>query len=209
MNFFNLKLIEEGGLLMLPLFALSIFGFILFFERALFLHKAKINSRNFISGIKNLLEKQSLVEALTVCEETPGPVARIIKSALLNHEKDEQKIRNAVQRTALAEIPFLEKGIRLIGLIGRVAPLIGLLGTVVGLTKGFFSLERNEGAYGNISLVAGGAYEALLTTGTGLAIGIMAILAYHFLMGQVYAFVHDMEWVANDMTEFLTQNQQR
>ncbi|GHC10934.1 MotA/TolQ/ExbB proton channel family protein [Cerasicoccus arenae] len=202
MNYLDLSLIEKGGPIMWPLLALSLLGFVFFVERALYLHRGQIPASAFVDGIKNLVRKQRILEALTVCEETPGPTAAIVKAALMNFDQPEAKIRSTVQEAAIIEIPALERRIGTIAAIAKASPILGLLGTVVALMQAF-SVMQAEGPYANASLFSGEIAEALITSATGLAIAVMAYLAHHFLYGRVRALVHDMEWVANDIMQFL------
>jgi biopolymer transport protein ExbB len=201
MDFLDASLIERGGPVMWPLMLLSLFGFTLFIERTLFLHKGQIRTNDFLNGIKNLLKKGRLVEALTVCEETPGPVASVIKSALLHHDQGEDAMRGAIQSAAVVEIPTLERRVGTLEAIARTAPLFGLLGTVIGLGNAFFELQE-AGAYANVGILSSGFGDALITTATGLAISAMSYLAYHFLHGRVRALVHDMEYAGHDLMMF-------
>jgi biopolymer transport protein ExbB len=184
---------------------LSIFGLILFVERALFLHRGQIRSTEFLSGIKNTLRKRRLMEAMTLCEETPGPVANVVKAGLLHYEEDEAKMRFAIQEAALVEIPALERRIGSIAAIAQAAPMLGLLGTVLGMIT-TFALVQSEGPYVNASTLSGGLSQALLTTAAGLAIAVPAHLAHHFLSGRVRALVNDMEWVGNETLQFLQKD---
>ncbi|MGE9294177.1 MAG: MotA/TolQ/ExbB proton channel family protein [Puniceicoccales bacterium] len=202
MGIFDFSLIERGGPLMWPLLVLSLIGFIFFVERTLYLHKGQIRTNTFVDGIKNLVRKRRLLEALTVCEETPGPVASVVKAALLNHDKSEEKMRGAIRDAALVEIPSLERRVGTIAAIAKVSPLLGLLGTVVALLNAFVQMQL-KGPYANASTFSGDVAQALITTATGLAIAIMAYLAHHFLHGRVRALVHDMEWVGNDIIQFM------
>ncbi len=187
---------------MWPLLIVSVLGFVFFVERTLFLHKGQIRSTAFLDGIKNLVRKRRLLEALTVCEETPGPVPVVVKAALLNHDKPEARMRAAVQEAAIVEVPVLERRIGTVAAIAKISPLLGLLGTVVAMLQGFYALHA-EGAYANAASMAGSVAQALITTAAGLAIATMAYLAHHFLHGRVRALVHDMEWVGNDIMQFL------
>ncbi|MGA2052906.1 MAG: MotA/TolQ/ExbB proton channel family protein [Opitutales bacterium] len=202
MKLFDLTLIERGGPLMWPLLVLSLLGFVFFLERTLYLHKGQIRTADFVEGIKSLVRKRRLLEALTVCEETPGPVAAVVKAALLHHREDEARLRGAIQASALVEIPALERRLGTIAVIAKVAPLIGLLGTVTALWQSFQAMQV-MGPYANSKDFSGDISSALITTATGLAIAIMAYLAHHFLYGRVRALVHDMEWVGNDILVFL------
>ncbi len=202
MNLFDLTLLERGGPMMWPLFALSLLGCVFFLERALFLHKGQIRTAEFVEGIKNLARKRRILEALTVCEETPGPVAAVVKAALRHYQEDETRLRNAIQAMALVEVPTLERRLGTIAVIAKIAPLLGLLGTVLSLLKGFQRMAGGN-SYADAADFSDIIAQALVTTASGLAIAVLAYLAYHFLHGRVRALVHDMEWVGNEMLQFL------
>jgi biopolymer transport protein ExbB len=201
MDYFQDNFISQGGPVMYPLLFISLLGFVLFIERSLFLHKGQIGTQDFLSGIKNLVRKKRLVEALTLCEDTPGPMARIMKSALLNYGKSRETIRSAIQSAAIVEIPTLERRIATIAALARVAPLLGFLGTLIAALQALYLLESFNGDSGVLSRLLA---EALITSASGLAISVMAMLAYHFLSGRVRALVHDFEWVGHDIHEFLS-----
>jgi len=205
MDVFELSLLKDGGPLMWPLLLLSLLGFAIFLERTLHLHRGQIRARTFLDGIKNLVRKRRLLEALTVCEETPAPVASVVKAALLNYDSSEEKMRGAIQEAALVELPMLERRVGTLGAIAGAAPLLGLLGTVVALMQGFYLMQA-EGPSADISLFSGEVAAALITTATGLAIAAMAQLAHHFLHGRVRALVHDMEWAGNEVLVFLLRD---
>ncbi|MFT6236273.1 MAG: biopolymer transport protein ExbB [Lentimonas sp.] len=185
---------------MYPLLFVSLLGFVLFIERALFLHKGQIGTEDFLSGIKNLVGKKRLVEALTLCEDTPGPMARIVKSALLHYGESSASIRSAIQSAAIIEIPVLERRIGTLAALARAAPLLGFLGTVIAALQALYQLEASSGNSGEFSRLLA---EALITSASGLAIAVMATLAHHFLSGRVRALVHDFEWVGHNIHEFL------
>ena len=201
MDYFQDNFILQGGPVMYPLLFISLLGFVLFVERSLFLHKGQIGTQDFLSGIKNLVRKKRLVEALTLCEDTPGPMARIMKSALLNYGESRETIRSAIQSAAIVEIPTLERRIGTIAALARVAPLLGFLGTLIAALQALYLLESFNGDSGVLSRLLA---EALITSASGLAISVMAMLAYHFLSGRVRALVHDFEWVGHDIHEFLS-----
>ncbi len=180
----------------------GIAGLVIFVERALYLHRGQIRSTEFLNGIKNLLQRDRLMEALTLCEDTPGPVAAIVKTGLRHSADDEQGLRFAVQEAALTEIPALERRIGALAAIAQIAPLLGLLGTLLGMIKTFW-LFNQSGNYATPAVLAGGVWEALLTAAVGLAVAIPAHLGRHFLTGRVRALVHDMEWVGNELMRYL------
>ncbi len=201
MDYLQDNFISQGGPVMYPLLFISLLGFLLFVERSLFLHKGQIGTQDFLSGIKNLVRKKRLVEALTLCEDTPGPMARIMKSALLNYGESRETIRSAIQSAAIVEIPTLERRIGTIAALAKVAPLLGFLGTLIAAFQALYSFESFNGDSGVLSRLLA---EALITSASGLAISVMAMLAYHFLSGRVRALVHDFEWVGHDIHEFLS-----
>ncbi|MGB0257513.1 MAG: MotA/TolQ/ExbB proton channel family protein [Coraliomargarita sp.] len=200
LEFLKNTFILQGGPVMYPLLFVSLLGFVLFIERALFLHKGQIGTEDFLSGIKNLVRKKRLVEALTLCEDTPGPMARIVKSALLHAGESRDNIFLAIQGAAIVEIPTIERRIGTIAAIARVAPLLGFLGTLIAAVKALYQLEAANADSGEFSRLLA---EALITSATGLAIAAMAAVAHHFLSGRVRALVHDFEWVGHNIHEFL------
>lgn len=177
----------------------------LFIERALYLHRGQIRSTEFINGIKNILSKRRLVEALTVCEETPGPVAAVVKAALLHAADDPDRMRFHVQEAAVVEIPALERRLGSIAAIAQVAPLVGLLGTILGMITTFLAFERD---YVTASALATGMWQALLSTAGSLLLAIPAHLAHHFLAGRVRAIVRDVEWSGNEIMKYLATEYQ-
>jgi biopolymer transport protein ExbB len=201
MEFLNNTFLQQGGFVMYPLFLVSVFGFFFFVERAIFLHKGQIGMEVFLSGIKNLVRKKRLVEALTLCEDTPGPMARIVKSALLHMGESRESIHAAIQSAAVVELPALERRIGTIAAIARIAPMLGFLGTLVAAVKALYQLEAANADSGEFSLLLA---QALITSATGLGIAIMAAMAHHFLTGRVRSLVNDLEWISHSVYEFLT-----
>lgn len=205
----DLSLIEKGGPIMWVLLAMSLFGFIIFVERVLFLHRGQLRTGQFLEGIRNLVNRGRRLEALTLCEDMPGPIPGIVKAILLQAGASEAKMRTAAEEAALVEIPILERRIGSIAAIARIAPLVGLLGTVLGMLQAFFGVPLSETAgYPTFGLLLGGIGQALLTTAFGLMIAIMAHIAHHFLHGRVRALVHDMEYTGHDLIQFMQQERQ-
>jgi biopolymer transport protein ExbB len=206
MSAFDFSLFARGGPMMWILLLLGVVGLMLSIERTLYLHRGQIRSTSFVNGIKNILAKRRLIEALTVCEETPGPVAAVVKAALLHANDDEVKMRFAVQEAALVEIPSLERRLGTIAAIAQVAPLVGLLGTLLGMIVTFRAFQHD---YETASALAAGLWPALLSTAASLMIGIPAHLSHHFLSGRVRAILRDMEWAGNEIMRYLLIEYQR
>ncbi len=181
---------------------LGLAALVVFVERGLFLHRAQIRSTEFLNGIKNLLEKDRLMEGLTLCEETPGPVAKLVKAGLRHASDDEVALRFAVQEAALIELPVLERRIGALAAIAQIAPLFGLLGTLLGMIRTFWQFSQG-GSYATPEVLAAGMWEALLTAAAGLVVAIPAHLGRYFLAGRVRTLVQDMEWSGNELMRYL------
>jgi len=175
---------------------------VLFIERTLYLHRGQIRSKPFLDGIKNALERRRLVEALTLCEEAPGPVAAVVKAALLHSEKDAEQMRFAVQEAAVVEIPALERRLGAIAAVAQIAPLVGLLATLLGMITTFHAFMQG-GQYATANALANGMWQALIGTAGSLLVAIPSHLAWHFLSGRVRSLVRDIEWASNEIMQYL------
>jgi biopolymer transport protein ExbB len=203
MSGFDYTLFAHGGPVMWVLLALALVGLVIFIERTLFLHRGQIpSSKALLQGIKNALAKRRLVEALTLCEEAPGPVAAVVKAALLQADASADEMRFHVQEAAVIELPALERRLGAIAAIAQIAPLVGLLGTVVGMVNTFRAFEQG-GNYAMAGALSAGMWQALLATVGSLMLAIPAHLAHHFLSGRVRAIVRDVEWSANEIMKYL------
>ncbi|MBI5770979.1 MAG: MotA/TolQ/ExbB proton channel family protein [Verrucomicrobia bacterium] len=200
MSAFDFSLFSKGGPMMFVLAPLGVALLVLFLERLLFLHRGQIRAKAFVDGIKNILAKRRLVEALTVCEETPGPVAAVVKAALLHADAPAEEMRYQVQEAAVIELPALERRLGSLAAVAQVAPLAGLLGTVLGMITTFVAFEKD---YMSASALARGFWQALLSVAGSLMLAIPAHLAHHFLSGRVRAIVRDVEWSANEIMKYL------
>lgn len=188
--------------MMWVLAVLAVLGLTLFIERTLFLHRRQIRAKAFLDGIKNILAKRRLVEALTVCEETPGPVAAVVKAALLHADDSADAMRFHVQEAGIVELPALERRLGTVAAVAQVAPLVGLLGCVLGMISTFLAFEKG-GNYAMAGALSAGMWQALLTAAASLMLAIPAHLAYHFLSGRIRAIVRDVEWSGNEIMKYL------
>jgi biopolymer transport protein ExbB len=174
----------------------------LFIERVLYLHRGQIRPTEFLDGVKNILAQRRMAEALTVCVDAPGPVPAVVKAALLHADDNEVRMRYAVQDAAVIELPALERRLGALAAIAHIAPLVGLLGTVLGMTT-TFRAYMSGGNYATAQALATGMWEALLTAAAALALAIPAHLGHHLLHGRVRAVVRDMEWAGNEIMSYL------
>ncbi len=163
-----------------------------FLERLIHFHRATIHVGEFLQGLSTLIRRRSYAEALHETSGMPGPVARVIHAALLNHGMPRADLKAIVQESGQLEVPKLERYLFVISTIAYAAPLIGFLGTVTGLLDAFTELTTRSG-YATATDLSAGIYQALITTSTGLAVGIAAFVAHNYLSARVNSLLHDME----------------
>jgi biopolymer transport protein ExbB len=185
-------LLKHGGPAVWMLLGLSAVMMVTFIERFLHYHRAQINSFEFLNGIRNVLKRDNVVEALSICDATPGPVARLVKTAILNRERGREGVREALEEAGLQEVPRLEEKLNFLATVAQIAPLIGLLGTVMGFLELFQALQAS-GPFANTGDLASGVWQALLSLAVGLAVSIPAYAGYNYLVARVNSIVLDME----------------
>jgi biopolymer transport protein ExbB len=199
------NLITQGGLMLWVLLAASAVAILVFAERLLHYHRAQINSMEFLSGVRNVLKRDNVVEALSICDATPGPVARLVKVAVLNRERGREGVRESLEEAGLMEVPRLEEKLNVLATLAQIAPLLGLLGTVLGFLQIFNELQMS-GAQANMEQLAGGVWKALISTSAGIAVAIPCYAAYNYLVGRVNSIVLDMEKAASEIVNIVTEN---
>ena len=172
-------------------------------ERMLHFHRAQINSTEFLNGVRTVLKRDNVVEALAICDATPGPVARLVKVAILNRDRGREGVREALEDAGFLEVPRLETKLNLIATIAQISPLLGLLGTVMGFIKVFTKIEA-AGLQANVGQLSGGIWEALICTAAGLAVAIPCYAAYNYLVSRVNAIVLDMEQISTEIVNIVT-----
>ena len=180
----------------------SAVAIVVFIERVLHYHRAQINSIEFLNGVKNVLRRDNVVEAVSICDATPGPVARLVKVAILNRDRGREGVREALEEAGLIEVPPLEDKLNLLATIAQISPLMGLLGTVLGFIKIFTALQTKT-TIPTMQDLSGGVWEALICTAAGLAVAIPCYAAYNYLVSRVNAIVLDMEKAATDITNII------
>src|SRR6266511_96054 len=153
-------LLSNGGPMAWLLLFMSAVVIVVFIERLLHYHRAQINSTEFLNGVRNVLKRDNVVEALSICDATPGPVARLVKTAILNRDQGRERLREALEEAGLVEVPRLEEKLNLLATIAQLAPLLGLLGTVLGFIQVFIKLQE-AGPYAHVGDLSGGIWQAL------------------------------------------------
>src|SRR5690348_13742902 len=162
-------LLEHGGPMTWLLLVMSAVVIVVFVERLLHYHRAQINSSEFLNGVRNVLKRDNVVEALSICDATPGPVARLVRTAILNRDQGRERVREALEEAGLAEVPRLEEKLNLLATIAQLAPLLGLLGTVLGFIDTFGSMT-DAGLYAHVGQLSAGIWKALVCAAAGLAV---------------------------------------
>src|SRR6478735_8615479 len=131
------ELLKAGGPVLWLIILTSAVALVVFIERFFHCHRAQINSIEFLNGIRNVLKRDNVVEAISICDATPGPVARLVKTAILNRDGGRERVREALEEAGLAEVPRLEEKLNVLATIAQLAPLLGLLGTMLGFIDTF------------------------------------------------------------------------
>ncbi len=203
-----IELMQKGGPMMWLILASSVAVVFLFLGKLLELHRAQIKSADFLKGIYNILNRRNIVEAVSICEDTPGPVAVIVRAAILHHDESKENIQHAIEEAGLAEVPRLERKLPLLATLAQLTPLMGLLGTVLGMMQVFVIMQAKAPLVHSGDLAAG-MWQALICTAAGIAVAIVAYAGYNFLVTRVESLLLDMEKASIEILVFLTSRVQR
>lgn len=200
------ELIQKGGPMMYLIILSSILAFGVVLERIYNLNRARIDADKFMREITNILKRNKIIEAIEMCNQTPGPISHIVKAGILKHDRSKPEIKEAVEEAAQLEIPRLERHLPILATIAHIAPLLGLLGTVTGMVKSFQVIQQKALSMTPVNPgdLAGGIWEALLATLAGLSVAIPTYVAYNYLVSQVDGLVYDMERSATDLVNLLS-----
>ena len=203
-------LLGNGGPVIWLILIAAATAAIVFIERALYCHRSQINSAEFLNGVRTVIKRGNVVEAIAICDATAGPVARLVKAAILNRELGRERVREAVEETGLVEVPQLEERLNLLATIAQIAPLLGLFGTMVGFIQVFGGLQE-AGLYAHIggndpNSLASGIWKALVCAASGIAVAIPAHAGYNYLVSRVNKIVLDMERAAAEIVNIVSEN---
>jgi len=197
-----MEIVQKGGPLMWLILACSITALGVFLERLLYFHRASIQTGDFLRGLANLLKAGNTAEAVQECAGSPGPVPRVLHAMLSRPGAPRQELRDIAQEAGQLEVPRLERNLALLGTVAYTTPLLGLLGTVLGLLTAFQQISAH-GGYATATEIAGGVYESLLTTAAALTVAIPAFVAHSYLSARVNELLRDIERASIEMLEIL------
>ncbi len=200
------EIAARGGWIMILISLCSLAALAIFIERLITLRKIKLNARTFVLQIQNLLMRGKLDDALKTCKQTPGPIASLTKAVLEKYDRSYEEIKEALENAARSEIYHLEKYLSALGTVAAVAPLLGFLGTVTGMIRAFMKIESLGGNVG-ASVLAGGIWEALVTTAAGLIVGILALVFYNYIQGKIARNVFEMEESSYSLLEMVREKE--
>ena len=204
------EFMQKGGPIMWPILLCSVIAFAIVIERLLQLRREQIDTKAFMEQISKSLKRNKVMEALELCDRMKGPVANILKAGILKHDRPRQEVREAIEDAAIHEVPRLEKNLPVLATVAHIAPLLGLLGTVTGMVAAFQVIESKASNLNPVNPgdLAGGIWEALLTTVFGLCVAIPTFVAYNYLVSRVDGFVLEMERSATDLLNILGEKRE-
>ncbi|MDZ7650132.1 MAG: MotA/TolQ/ExbB proton channel family protein [Cytophagales bacterium] len=201
-SFWNL--VMAGGPLMIPLVICSIIAIYIFVERLLTVNRANVSSDSFMGKIKELVVRGDINGAKVLCAQHDTPVARMIEKGVSRIGSPLKNIEASIENVGKIEVFRLEKNLSVLATIAGAAPMIGFLGTVIGMVSAFMAIAQEEGSV-SPKLLADGIYTAMVTTVAGLIVGIIAYLGYNFLVTRVSKVVHRMEYSSIEFIDLLQE----
>lgn len=196
-----------GGPIMWPILLCSVFALAIILEKFFHLHRIKIDTREFLNNILDKMKHHQTQEALKLCDSTTSPIAHILKAGILKYDRPRVQIKEAIEDATLYEIPRIERNLSTLATIAHISPLLGLLGTVTGMVRCFQTIQAKATSFNPVSPgdLAGGIWEALLTTVAGLMVAIPTFVAYNYLVNRINNFILEMEKAATELVNFLTE----
>lgn len=201
------QLFIKGGPVMWPILLCSVASLTVFLNRLSYYSSVKTDEYALKTKVFEFLKQNRLKDAIMTCEKDTSPVAKILKAGIVRYGSQREQIREAMEDVSHFEIPRLEQNLPALMTIAHIAPLLGLLGTVTGMASSFYMIQARAAAMNPLAPgdIAGGIWQALLTTIFGLVVSIPTILAYHYCISRVNYFVLEMERAATELVNLLSQ----
>lgn len=200
-EFTVLSLLEKGGYVMYPILFLFTVALFLFIERYLYIRKTSRIDENFLHNINELLLAGNIQGAVTYCKNSKFPIANLLERGLGRLGSPIRDIEDAIENKAKLEIYNMEKNLGILSSIARIAPMFGFLGTVTGMIRTFHNISTSNKI--EISTIASGIYEKMVTSASGLIVGIIAYVMYTLLTTMIDRSINKMEIVAMDFIDLL------
>lgn len=196
-----LEFLARGGVLMIPLGICSVVSLAIIIERALNLRAARILPPDVIQQARLLLAENQVGEAVILCRRQPSAIGRILLAAISNYDKEKEELKAIVEDAGRQEVPTLDRYLGVLGTIAAISPLLGITGTVFGMIRVFATISEKGVAHP--SQLAGGIYEALITTAAGLVIAIPTLIFYNYFTARSDRLILELEKQAYRVVEIL------
>ena len=197
-----LSMLQQGGPVLALIALCALIAAFIFIWKWFEFYRAQMNVSEIVTGLINVLRRDGMIESITLCDNSPGPVPRVLSSAIRAYKEDDD-IREAIATQTLIEVPRLESRLNILATLAYVTPLLGLLGTVLGLVDSFQTITANpDAAITTLPELSKGVYKALLCTAAGLSVAIPCHIAYNYLVSRVQDFCTDMEKASAEIMYF-------
>ncbi len=198
-----MDIIVKGGLLMIPIGILSIIAIYVFIERFVSIRKHINTDVGFMNNIRDFVRNGKIDAALTLCRNTQKPIARMIEKGILRIGKPIKEIEESIEIAGKFEVYNLEKNIQILAIIAGIAPMFGFLGTIIGVIKIFYDISLTSDV--SIGSISAGLYTKMVSSASGLIVGIVAYIGYHWINTILNKAVHTLEWNAMNFIELLNE----
>jgi biopolymer transport protein ExbB len=195
------ELLMKGGYIMIPIILLSIFSIYLFIERFVYIRRSSVIDEAMVSNVITGIRNKNNEEALNHVKYSNSSLGRILESGLNNPGKTPKDAESYMEATANIEISVMEKDTGYLGIIAGIAPMLGFIGTISGVIKIFYNISLADNI--SIGIIAGGLYQKMICSGTGLIVGVIAYAAYHYLQMMIDRFSIDMQRQVNEVIKVL------
>jgi biopolymer transport protein ExbB len=196
-------LILSGGWIMVPLAVLSVLTIYFIIERYLTISQAAKVDTGFINNIRSMLLDGKMESALALCRSNNSPIARLLEKGIKRLGRPIKEIESAVENTGRLEIYKLEKNMAYLGIIAAIAPMLGFVGTISGVIKIFYNISLADNI--SIGLIAGGLYEKMITSASGLVVGIIAHIGFQYLNAMIDRVSYQIEVTAVDFVDLIQE----
>ncbi|MFI5164944.1 MAG: MotA/TolQ/ExbB proton channel family protein, partial [Bacteroidia bacterium] len=197
------ELLMKGGPMMIPIGILFLMAVYFFFERLLTISRTGKADENFINNLKDMLSTGNIEGAKTLCKHTKGPQGRIVEKGMSRLGKPIKEIEEAMQGVAQQELYKLEKNLPILSIVGRVAPMVGFIGTIIGVIYIFYEISLSKTV--EIDVISKGLYQKMVSSGSGLLVGIVAFVFFYVLQMMVDKRVHVMEKTSIEFMDILSE----
>lgn len=196
-----LDLIMKGGFVMIPMGILSILTIYFFFERFMVISKASKMDKNFMNNIKDYIHNGNMDAAKALCKSTTAPAARMIEKGITRVGKPMKEIEESMEAVGKLEINRMEKNLSVLSLIGRIGPIFGFIGTIAGVIKIFYDISLTDNI--SIGVISTGLYQKMITSASGLVVGLLAFIGYYILNAMLDKTINKMEMASVEFIDLL------